>query len=541
MTQRSDVLVVGSGPVGVTIANLLGCLGVDTVLVDRATDVVDYPRAIGIDDEGLRTLQSAGLAEAVLADAIQNVPLKFFDARGRCFADVQPRAREFGWYRRNIFNQPLAERALRAGLERFPHVRTLLGHELIDLHQDSSGVHATLKRDDGETVEVEARYLVGADGGRSTVRDLLGVPLLGDTHPRKWVVIDCAHDPLDAPYTALHCDPRRPYVCAHMPYDHRRWEFMLFPGEDAEEMLAPAKVRELLATHVDDPDALDIVRARVYTHHSRLAERLVVGRVALAGDAAHLMPPWAGQGLNTGLRDAANLAWKFAACVRGTAGPALLATYEQERREHARAMIDLSTTLGRILSPTRRSTARGRDLLFRAVTIAPAVKSWILEMRFKPQPVHRSGFFAPERPVHRRPPSVGRMFIQPDVEVDGRTAKLDDVLGLGFALIGFECDPAEDLDESATQALDEMGAKVVRVIESRAGDVHHRRPAAWPGTTVVEDVANELRPWFQQRQANVVLLRPDRYVAAVGTTASVVSDLASLGELLSAGVAGVAR
>lgn len=541
MTQRSDVLVVGAGPVGVTIANLLGCLGVDTVLVDRATDVVDYPRAIGIDDEGLRTLQSAGLAEAVLADAIQNVPLKFFDARGRCFADVRPSSREFGWYRRNIFNQPLAERALRAGLERFPHVRTLLGHELIDLHQDRSGVHATLKRDDGETVEVEARYLVGTDGGRSTVRELLGVPLLGDTHPRKWVVIDCAHDPLDAPYTALHCDPRRPYVCAHMPYDHRRWEFMLFPGEDADEMLAPAKVRELLATHVDDPDALDIVRARVYTHHSRLAERLVVGRVALAGDAAHLMPPWAGQGLNTGLRDAANLAWKLAACVRGTAGPALLATYEQERREHARAMIDLSTTLGRILSPTRRSTARGRDLLFRAVTIAPAVKSWILEMRFKPQPVHRSGFFVPERPVHRRPPSVGRMFIQPDVEVDGRTAKLDDVLGLGFALIGFECDPAEDLDESAARALDEMGAKVVRVIESRAGDVHHRRAAAWPGTTVVEDVANELRPWFQQRQANVVLLRPDRYVAAVGTTASIVSDLASLRELLTAGVAGVAR
>lgn len=532
MTISTDVVVIGAGPVGATTANLLGCLGIETVLVDRSDDIIDYPRAIGIDDEGLRTLQAAGLADAVLADAIQNVPLKFFDARGRCFADVRPSSREFGWYRRNIFNQPLAERALRAGLERFPHVRTLLGHELIDLHQDRSGVHATLKRDDGEAVEVEARYLVAADGGRSTVRELLGVQLLGDTHPRKWVVIDCAHDPLDAPYTALHCDPRRPYVCAHMPYDHRRWEFMLFPGEDAEEMLAPAKVRELLARHVDDPDAVDVVRARVYTHHSRLAQRFLVGRVALAGDAAHLMPPWAGQGLNTGLRDAANLAWKLAACVHGTAGPALLATYDQERREHARAMIDLSTTLGRILSPTRRSTARGRDLLFRAVTIAPAVKNWILEMRFKPQPVHRSGFFVPARTVRSTPPSVGRMFIQPDVEVNGRTAKLDDVLGLRFALIGFDCDPAKDLDEAAAQALDEMGAKVVRVIESRAGEVHHRRPARWPDTTVVEDVANELRPWFHQRGADVVLLRPDRYVAAVGTSASIGRDLIWLRDLL---------
>src|SRR5512146_1482697 len=180
MTVRADVVVVGAGPVGVTIANLLGCFGVDAVIVDRATDVIDYPRAIGIDDEGLRALQSAGLAKAILADAIQNVPLKFFDARGRCFADVQPRAREFGWYRRNVFSQPQAERAMRAGLERFPHVRTLLGHELVNLDQDGSRVHATLKRQDGETVEAEARYLVGADGGRSTVRELVGVPLLGD-------------------------------------------------------------------------------------------------------------------------------------------------------------------------------------------------------------------------------------------------------------------------------------------------------------------------------------------------------------------------
>jgi 3-(3-hydroxy-phenyl)propionate hydroxylase len=541
MTQRTDVVVVGAGPVGATIANLLGCLGIDTVLVDRATDVIEYPRAIGIDDEGLRTLQAAGLAEAILADTIQNVPLKFFDARGRCFADVQPRAREFGWYRRNIFTQPLAERALRAGLDRFPHVHTLLGHELLDLHQDGSGAQVTLQREGGQTVAVEARYVVGADGGRSTVRELLGVALLGDTHSRKWVVIDAAHDPLDAPYTALHCDPRRPYVCAHMPYDHRRWEFMLFPGEDAEEMLAPAKVRELLAAHVDDPDAVEVVRARVYTHHSRLAERFVVGRVALAGDAAHLMPPWAGQGLNTGLRDAANLAWKLAACAQGTAGPALLGTYEEERRAHARAMIDLSTTLGRILSPTRRSAARGRDLLFRAVTIAPAVKSWILEMRFKPQPVHRTGFFVRARLPQGTPPTVGRMFIQPDVEVDGRTVKLDDILGLGFVLLGFECDPAEQLDEAATRALEQLGARVVRVIESRAGEVHQRHAGAWSDTTVVEDVTNELRPWFLRRRARVVLLRPDRYVAAVGTTASIGSDLVTLGDLVTAEVAGATR
>ncbi|MEO5663628.1 MAG: FAD-dependent monooxygenase, partial [Nocardioides sp.] len=138
MTISTDVAVIGAGPVGAITANLLGQLGIATVLVDRSTEVIDYPRAVGIDDEGLRTLQTAGLADAVVADAIQNVPLKFFDARGRCFADVRPSSREFGWYRRNVFTQPLAEKALRAGLERFPHVRTLLGHELIEMHQDRS-------------------------------------------------------------------------------------------------------------------------------------------------------------------------------------------------------------------------------------------------------------------------------------------------------------------------------------------------------------------------------------------------------------------
>jgi 3-(3-hydroxy-phenyl)propionate hydroxylase len=531
------VAIVGAGPVGVVTANLLGHYGVDTVLIERETGVVDYPRAVGIDDEGLRTLQAAGLADGVLADAIQNVPLRFYDARGRCLAEVSPSSREFGWYRRNIFMQPLAERTLRAGLERFPHVRTLLGHELVRLDQTPDGVRLDLRREDGTPVEIDARYVVAADGGRSRIREHLGVRLVGDTHPRKWVVVDCANDPLDAPYTALHCDPRRPYVCAHMPYDFRRWEFMLFPGEDSEEMLTPAKVRELLRHHVPDPDAIDVVRARVYTHHSRIAERFVIGRVALAGDAAHLMPPWAGQGMNTGLRDAFNLAWKLTAIVRGTAAPSLLQSYEEERRTHARAMIDLSTTLGRLLSPTRTLTARSRDAFFRAATVAPGARRWILEMRFKPQPAYRSGVFLPDEDrTRRRRPAVGRMFIQPDVEVSrGTSVKLDEVLGPGFAVIGFECDPAQHLDESGTAALRELGAAVLRVVESRAGDVHRRRPDTWPGTTVVEDVENLLRPWFLRRGANVVILRPDRYVAALGDARNLSGALVSLRSRLGRG------
>jgi 3-(3-hydroxy-phenyl)propionate hydroxylase len=514
---RVAVAVIGAGPVGATAANLLGCYGVDTLLIDRDCEIVDYPRAIGIDDESLRTFQAAGLAEEILADAIQNVPLKFFDASGRCFADVRPAAREYGWYKRNIFMQPLAEAALRRGLDRFPQVKMLFGAELTRLEQDADGVTLHLEVADGRSIAVRAGYVIAADGGRSSIRSQLGIGLEGSTSPRKWVVIDCAGDPVDAPYTALHCDPRRPYVCAHLPYDHRRWEFMLFPGEDSEQMLSPAKVTELLGHHLADPGIVDVVRARVYTHHSRLATSFVKGRVALAGDAAHLMPPWAGQGMNTGIRDAINLAWKLAAIVKGQAGPLLLATYEQERRQQAKAMIDLSVTLGRILSPTRASTARARDVLLRAATIAPGIRDWIVEMRFKPRSYYRQGFIAPAA-GRLKLPGTGCMFIQPMVEVAGkRRVRLDEAAGDWFAVAGFECDPLAHLDSAALAVVDRLGARIIKIVESRAGGAYHRKPNTRADTVVIEDIHNELRNWFSARGQNVVVLRPDRYVAALTT------------------------
>ncbi|HTI22688.1 MAG TPA: bifunctional 3-(3-hydroxy-phenyl)propionate/3-hydroxycinnamic acid hydroxylase [Kutzneria sp.] len=504
------VAVVGAGPVGVTAANLLGAYGVTTLIVDRESEIVDYPRAIGVDDETLRTFQAVGLVDEVLAGCIQNVPLKFFDAAGRCLADIQPTTQNHGWYRRNIFTQPAAEAVLRRGLDRHAHVRLMLGTEVNRLRQDPYGV--TLSLAGGR--EVRADYVIAADGGRSPIRGQLGIPLAGSTHPRKWVVVDCANDPLDAPYTALHCDPRRPYVCAHLPDDHRRWEFMLFPGEDADQMLAPDRVNDLLRHHVEDPSVVKVLRARVYTHHSRIATRFVEGRVALAGDAAHLMPPWAGQGLNTGIRDVANLCWKLAAIVRGQADRSLLDTYDRERRPHAKAMIDLSTTLGRILGPTRPSVARARDWTLRAASAAPPVKRWLLEMRFKPVPHYRSGFVAPDD----RTLAVGRMLAQPEVETAGGAhVRLDDVLGPWFAVVGFERDPLAGLTEAELAAVERFRPRVVKVVESRAGERQHRQPCVAEDTVVVEDVHNALRPWFRANGGDRVLVRPDRYVAAMST------------------------
>jgi 3-(3-hydroxy-phenyl)propionate hydroxylase len=260
----------------------------------------------------------------------------------------------------------------------------------------------------------------------------------------------------------------------------------------------------------------------------------VNGRVALAGDAAHLMPPWAGQGMNTGIRDATNLAWKLAAIVAGQAKPCLLSTYEQERRQHAKAMIDLSTNLGRILSPTHRLTAHARDIFFRAATAVPGVRSWVVEMRFKPKPYYRRGFVVPDDEAEN--PRVGRMFIQPVVETAARKrVRLDEVLGSWFAVVGFECDPLSELDETSLLALDRLNVRVIKIVESRAGEIHHRRPNTRPDTVVIEDADNELRSWFQPTGRNVAVLRPDRYVAALTTPPGLTEVVQALNALLTSG------
>ncbi|MET8854105.1 bifunctional 3-(3-hydroxy-phenyl)propionate/3-hydroxycinnamic acid hydroxylase [Amycolatopsis sp. NPDC004625] len=500
--MRTRVAVVGAGPVGTTIANHLGRFGVETLLIDRSESIVDYPRAIGMDDECLRSMQGIGLHEQVVAELVQNVPLRFFDAQGRCFADIRPSTREFGWFRRNIFMQPLLERTLRAGLDRYPHVSLLSGHEVTGLTQDDGGVDLDVMRAGGPA-RLRADYVVAADGGRSRVRDLLGIPLEGATHPRKWVVIDAEGDPGDAVYTGLFCHPRRPYVCAHLPRGFRRWEFMLFPGEDAQEMLHPDRVRALLAHHVPDPAAVHVVRARVYTHHSRVASTFVRGRVALAGDAAHLMPPWAGQGMNTGIRDATNLAWKLAAIAGGRAAPALLDTYDRERRDHARAMTGLSTTLGRLLAPAHPFAARLRDTGFRAAGRLPGVKDWVLQMRFKPMPCYRDVL------SDGTDPAVGRMFPQPLVEApSGDVHRLDEDLGDWFSVIGYNQDPRAALTDENQKYLAGLDTRFVTVTPSRS---------RFPGAGV-EDVESTLARWFEGRPP-VALLRPDRYLAALTTPA----------------------
>jgi len=509
--RRTSVAIVGGGPNGIALANWLGAYGIATVVIERETAILEYPRAVGMDDEALRMFQGVGLAEPLLRDMIQNVPLRMFGASGACFAHIQPASREFGWWRRNIFMQQIAEKTLRQGLTRYPSVELRLGEEVIDLSQDPRAVRLTVRGSAGDVYTLDAEYCVAADGGRSALRDMLGVRLCGKTHAIKWLVVDVKGAGVDAPYTALHGDPRRPNVCIYLPYGFRRWEFLVYPHEDEHTIASPDSVRGLLRPYVARVDNVEIVRARTYTHHSRVADRFVVGRVALIGDAAHLSPPWIGQGLNAGLRDVGNLAWKLAGIVTRRLSPSVLVSYERERRDHARAMIDLADLFGALLMPTSRVKAGLRDAVLGAVRWFPGVRDYLLQMRFKPMPTYRDGLVM----CPGSSKAVGTMFIQPDVEDDtGARRRLDDVLGPWFAIVGWQVDPQQAMHRDDLALWRDLGARFVQVQRSRSGTAPGLLRGGMNDTVCVEDVDNQFASWIAAHPGSILVLRPDRYIAA---------------------------
>ena len=328
-----DVLIVGAGPVGLTLANILGLQGVRTLLVEERGTLIDYPRGVGLDDESLRTFQSIGVVDRVLPHTVPNQILRFFDANRKLLVEMAPPDARFGWPKRNGFVQPMVDAELLVGLDRFEQVNIRWDTQMTSCAEDSEGV--TVDLSDGTAVR--ARYVVGCDGGRSATRHLMGVSFDGTTSPTRWVVIDLANDPLGHPNSEVGADPERPYASISIAHGIRRFEFMIHADETDEMASDPAFVARLLSTFVPHPDRVDIIRHRVYTHHSRIAASFRKGRMMLAGDAAHLMPVWQGQGYNSGIRDAGNLGWKLAAVVNGHAGDDLRVSYDIERRKHARA------------------------------------------------------------------------------------------------------------------------------------------------------------------------------------------------------------
>jgi len=503
--RHYPVVVIGAGPIGLTLVNLLGRFGVAVLLVERNATTVREPRAVSIDDESLRTMQAAGVVETVLKGVVAGYGSHYYTRRRIRFARVEPTGQPYGYPRRNAFRQPVLEGQLHEALGRFPGVETRFGWKLLDYSQDDARVTLSLEGPDGAPREVTCDYLVGCDGAASRVREVQGVQLEGTTFDERWLILDLENNENTTKHTEVFCDRHRPCITLPGPDRTRRFEFKLLPGETDADLLAPGMVEHLLRTHGADPRAT-LRRKVVYRFHARVAPRWSFGRVFLAGDAAHLTPPFAGQGMNSGIRDAQNLAWKLAAVLEGRLGPGLLDSYERERRDHIWQMVRLALRMGQVMAP--RSWLHGAltQAGFLALNIWPPARDYVAQMRYKPPPRFHEGFLVPDG--RGRASLVGRLLPQPRVRLaDGREALLDDVLGNGFALLARSDDP-EALAPLGQAVWDRLG--VLRAVVLPPG-------APVPDGAVGEP-EGEAGEGFRQAMAPyrgcALLLRPDHYVAA---------------------------
>ncbi len=520
----TEVAILGAGPVGLTIANYLSKQGVQVTVIEQLDNLIDYPRAIGIDDESLRTIQSVGLVDQVLPHTTPNHAMRFLTPKGRCFADIQPMTREFGFPRRNAFIQPQVDNVLLQGLKQYKNTQVLFSRHLNHFSQDAEGVTLSAQTQDGSSEVIRAQYLIACDGGNSYVRRSLGVAFEGKTAPNQWIVIDIDNDPLATPHIYLCCDPVRPYVSAALPHGIRRFEFMVMPGETQEELSKPENIAKLLSKVLPTTDGIEVIRQRVYTHNARIADKFRVDRILLAGDAAHIMPVWQGQGYNSGMRDAFNLAWKIALVVQDKAGPELLDSYQVERKDHAKAMIDLSVMAGHVLAPPKKWHGFVRDGISSVLNYIKPIKQYLLEMRFKPMPKYNDGALLTSSDKHS---PVGKMFIQPQVKLEsGETVLLDEIMGNDFAILAWGVDPQWGLSDNTIQQWKKLGVKFIQVIPAVQLDNTQRKQ--YEGVITIGDIGTDIRSWFGKTQDSVVVLRPDRFVAALAIPQSMESTSQAL-------------
>jgi 3-(3-hydroxy-phenyl)propionate hydroxylase len=386
-----DVLVVGYGPVGATLACLLGLYGVRTLVIDKASDIHTGPRAIALDNEGLRILQMAGLHD----QAFERIVIPQVQLRSRHVGHIgriNMRGTIDGHPQLVTFYQPDLERALRSRAQAHPSVIALTDIELLQFKREQGRILAELMTRGGQRRWVTANMLVGADGAHSQVRKEIGQEFVGRQYVEDWLIIDAKNVPNNIDHVEFICNSRHPtpHMCA--PGGRTRWEFMLACGESPNQMTTDESIKRLLEPW-GPLDEIQIERKAVYRFAARSCDRYSQGSAFLVGDAAHITPPFAGQGLVSGLRDAANLAWKLAWVLQDKADRWILDTYDEERRPHVLKMIVLARAMGQLITPGSVVKAVLIQGFVKFLGLLPPVRRFLEENKMKPKNQFESGWF----------------------------------------------------------------------------------------------------------------------------------------------------
>jgi 3-(3-hydroxy-phenyl)propionate hydroxylase len=490
------VVIVGAGPTGAGAAILLAQRGIECLLLDRWREVYPLPRAVHFDDEVFRIFAQMGVAEQVRAISRPLPGMQLVDARQRVLAELtrDPSGQVHGFPAANMFHQPELEQVLRDRLVELPQVHFRGNVEVIAVEPGAHGEEPVRVRyrDLGSGVETEvlADAVLGCDGANSITRTAVGATMEDLGFSQKWLVVD-VHSPerLDV-YDGVQqvCDHDRAATFMRVTDGYYRWEFRLRAGETPDD-LDEQRVLELIGPWLGgvDPDKLTILRRAWYTFRGVVADRWQLGRVFLLGDAAHLTPPFIGQGMCAGIRDAANLSWKLALVLDGRADDRLLATYEAERRPYARRVVQMAIAVGWLMTGGGPRTAPIRRAALRFATRLPGVEEKALTAAW---PAFRAGPLTASRDR-----LAGRLCPQPRIRTEQGEVLLDEALGDGFAVVTRAPQPAEAFDPPTRAFFTALGTTVLPLHADQATDVDGAL------TALLDDA-----------DADAVLLRPDRVV-----------------------------
>jgi 2-polyprenyl-6-methoxyphenol hydroxylase-like FAD-dependent oxidoreductase len=490
-----DVAIVGYGPVGATLAVLLAQRGWRVIVMERWAEPYPMPRAVHFDHEAGRILQSCGIGEALAkisepADIyeFQNAARKPLVRFGRVGNGLS------GWPQSSMFSQPELEALLYERVGELSEIEVGRGVQVTAIEDNGAGVTVHGERVDvepdgngglrlrtkGEVSPVRARYVVGCDGANSTVRNVLGLEMTDRAFFYDWLIVDVIfHEPRTFdPLNVQICDPARPTTCVSGGPGRRRWEFMALPGESIDELNDEATAWRLLETWDASPKNARLERHAVYRFQARWVQEWRRGRVLLAGDAAHQTPPFAGQGLCSGLRDAANLAWKLDLVLGGVSPDLLLDAYGTERAPNMEAVIELAIQMGKMICACDPDEVRARDDMFLAVDDRGSITD------IPPFPGISEGI------IIAGTPRAGELFVQADVERDGARVRFDDAVGAGWRLV---TDGQVAVDRTLTQWFTTIGGAVVAV----------------GGESGLADVDGAYGRWFAEHGVIAALQRPD--------------------------------
>ncbi|SDC04303.1 flavoprotein hydroxylase [Raineyella antarctica] len=504
-----DAVIVGAGPVGLSLGRMLGLNGHQVLILDRWPQPYPLPRAVHFDDEIGRIFQSMELTDQIKAVS-EGVPdfYEWRNAEGETLVRIDwSGTGPCGWPTASFFSQPQVEALLADAVEAMDNVTLMRAAEAVGIEERDDSVRVTLHSTQIGQTTVDARFVVGCDGAKSFVREHLGTTMHDEGFFFDWLIVDVMpKDDVEwSPQNWQSCDPARPTTLVSGGPGRRRWEFMRLPGETRAQMNTPEKAWQLLEAWGRTPENTELERHALYTFSARWAEKWNSGRLAIAGDAAHQMPPFAGQGMCSGLRDAANLAWKLDRVLRGESTQELLDTYTSERKAHLQHAIAMSVELGRVICVLDVEIAAERDARMLAGGADPAKVLPISAL-----PVLGEGVCAEDLGI---PDLRGTLAPQFPVDRDSRTDLLDDITGPGALLLVPGTMPAADQHDPAL--LDQLVRLEVQPLA-----------IAVTGSADLQDPTGAWTDWFTQNRVAAVLIRPDHYIFGA------VTDIAELSQLV---------